>query len=786
MSNRIVAAALLILVSPNLALGAGGYDAMGNATGYEDDSSPSPVRKAEASAPADPFKNLKFQDSPFEACKDVTMISNSDFKNNESFWKEAIGECGINVQILPDTGFFQTVASSLREQDVGTSSLEFLKKVGERAGSYQKLNNDLADHLRHCALKDKEWFDTKRGNATSQAEKDFYDFGSCEKVVAREKDRVKEMGRQARIKRAVLEATGSRWEGMKGFIKSVTGAKLPIETMPISADEMAEAKKIIAENDKAANDEFQNVIKENMAKLEEAKAKQKEANDKLRSGKFQDDGGVAMGVAMSDPFMSLPGWFKEWHTETRGGTNPNTNFAKPWVDTAKMPIQNKIWAQHKDEFLGILGQVPALAYIPSADPSDADIAQGSAEVLKNGEAELKDIRAKLAKANLNVWRNGRAIQTPTQEDKVKSLLEMMKYGPIVNELVKEDPFSCRTATGVANMILSSDHRKNAALIVGMVGTVAAAAVIGPVVLAGTALASPALLATGVGAAWGAKVVYGDHEDFVRARQRAFSVVETQENGRAIADVKDFDASRDQFVMSVALSPLDLVGSGLGVKGAKTLFPAFFRSGGKASLTAALKKRGLRDVEITKLLSDLDSTDAAIAGPAARKIMAEVGIDQNHVNFVRLAASKGLFKPESPEAFAAIMKEVKDRKINLKVANEVLADVNAAKINSGNREQVIRAALAGAEFGHRDPKKLAAVINDWDQGLDGLARTYEVAKAKMELPEIRGLATLEARQNASFSKALDEMMDANPEFKVLSAEERAAAKGQMMACGIKGN
>jgi hypothetical protein len=795
MSHKIVAAALLLLASPNLALGNGGVDALGSMTGFEAPTAdPASPPAAKAAAPSDPFQGLQFQDSPFESCKDVTMISNSDFKKNETFWKEAIGECGINVQVLPDSGFFQSVLSSLKDQDVGTSSYEFLKKVGERAGGYQQLNNDLADHLRHCAMNDKAWFDTKLGNAKTKEEKDFYDFGTCEKTVAKVKKAAKEAGEKARIKRAVLEATGSRWEGMKGFLKNATGSKLAIESMPIPEAEMAAAKKIQAEDDKKVNDDFQAAIKENMKKFEAAKAKKERAMQAIRAGKASKEDALA---AASEPTRDpgIPSWFQGWYRETRGGENPNANTAKPYVAQAVMPMQSKIWAAHKDDFLAKLGEVPVLAYLGSVDPTNEELAKAAAEVLKNGEAELKDIRAKLTKAAAPVWANGRASRKPSLEERGQSLLEMMKYGPIVNELLKEDSMSCRTATGVANMILSSDARKNTALIAGMVGTIGAAALVGPAALAGTALASPALLATGVGAAWGASIAYGDHQDYIRAKQRTFSVVETQENGRAIAGVKDFEEAREQFLLAAALSPIDLVGSGLGLKAGAALGynmgKMLEKPGAKIALSQALKKRGLSEVEIESHFSKLVSADAAVAGPAARKILTEVGIDPSHVNFVRMAASKGLFKPENPEAFAAVMKEVTNRKGSgatnaVKIAHDVIKDVNAAKINSGNRDQVLRAAIAGAEFGHREPAKLAAVINDWEQGLDGLARTYEIARTKMDVPEIRGLATLEARQNAAFSKALDDMMEGNPEFRMLTAEDRAAAKSQMMACGIKGN
>jgi hypothetical protein len=286
--------------------------------------------------------------------------------------------------------------------------------------------------------------------------------------------------------------------------------------------------------------------------------------------------------------------------------------------------------------------------------------------------------------------------------------------------------------------------------------------------------------------FGARFAYNDYNKFYNARRAAFSAVETVERGKAIGSVKDFEEARDQFALDLALSPSDWIGSGIFLKSAAAgavIGKALLRPGAKVALSQALKNKGLAEVEIQRLFTNLQSADPEIAKAAARKIITETGIDDNQIKFVRTAASKGLLFQKNPESIKAITKEIKDGRVYNR-AVKILEDVNAAKVNAGNRDEVLKAAIAGAEFGVTDPKRLAAVINDWDEGLDGLAKTYEVAAKKLEEPSIRGLASVQARQEAAFRSALDELRASNPELKAMPENEWKEMRESMMTCPLK--
>jgi hypothetical protein len=114
----------------------------------------------------------------------------------------------------------------------------------------------------------------------------------------------------------------------------------------------------------------------------------------------------------------------------------------------------------------------------------------------------------------------------------------------------------------------------------------------------------------------------------------------------------------------------------------------------------------------------------------------------------------------------------------------LANLNTAKINAANRDQALEAIVSGAQFG-ADPKRVASVVTDWDGGLDGLARTYDIARKKMDMPELRGIASADDKMERSFRMALREQRPNAPEFKAMPDEQWAKVEDQMVGCGLKG-
>ncbi len=95
-----------------------------------------------------------------------------------------------------------------------------------------------------------------------------------------------------------------------------------------------------------------------------------------------------------------------------------------------------------------------------------------------------------------------------------------------------------------------------------------------------------------------------------------------------------------------------------------------------------------------------------------------------------------------------------------------------EVGPAKRSDAMRVVLAASEFGAYDSSQVkaraigalaAAKINEWDEGLYGLARTYEQARTNLALPEIARLAADE-RLEAAYSKALDDLGVTDPATK----------------------
>ncbi len=712
--------------------------------------------------------SLKLSASPFEVCQDVPLISNADYLKNKDFWDQARVECeGLDVQILPDTGFFNTMIGKLGEQDDAVRSREFLKRVGDRTAKYMQTNNEITEHLIHCAKKDKAWFDTQLAKSTSPEQREFYDFGNCEDVMAKAKKEINDAASRARILVGFLASQRSQlpgWRAIADKFRGATGLKLAIEKQEPTEAEKVEIRKLT------------------------------EKHWKDRDAKVQ-----------------------EWKNDPK--------FVQGNLQFAEQGFKTKKFLETWGELLAVVQQVPALAYLEPADvtgtettsvdgqifegtkiskgkfgpegANDAEIAAAAEKVLKNGIESRKEVLKLLAAGNKTekVAGNGRGKQKVSEQESAQAMFELMKYGPIAKEILKEDPQMCQTATGIANHITNTELRNNAALMVGMLGTAGAAAVVGPAVLAGTAVAAvatPALMATGAGIGFSTYLGVKDYQRYADSKRRTFSVVETggaltngQDKGRAVSEVKEFDQYRDSFMMALALSPADLVGSGVYMGAASFTIGKFLQGpGARKALFGALRSKGISEIEVERLFKNLVSEDPKIAQAAARKIITEVGMDENMIKFVRMAAAKRAYAEQNPEAMASILKEVKDGKTYMG-AMKVLENVNSAKINPANRDQVLRAAIAGAEFGVTDPKKLAAVITDWDQGLDGLSRTYKVAADKMKnVPEIAKVTNVEEKQRMAFRAALNDLRAENPELRAMSESEWKKMAKEMEVCPLR--
>ncbi len=753
----------------------------------------------------DVVNGLKLQTSPFEACKDVSLLSRKDYEKNREFWQQTLAECpdvARELQILPDAGFLSSFVGYMGEAEENLRSVDFLNRLGEEAKKSIIENNRLTKFLLACAKNDNAAISAVKGDAPA-ATKDFFDVKNCGELLSSVNKAAAAKGKDARIQYALVKHFGSNaaaaGRGIRSGLSKITslwggeGFVLPLEKQSLSAEEKAQVDRTIQEQNARMDQEFQKKLQEINAKVERLKKlnvnKGQYRLDSLmdeKDGRYVESG--------------IPSWYIEYDRESSQGKNPNSPQAKLHKERVMMEMQNQILAEHSDAFHNAISAAPIVAYLEKGNPNAADIAKAADALLKNGEAELKKIEDTMKTSKVLMTHRkqggGKALVTlaPDPDAAAKNMMEFMKYGPLVRKLLEEDKMNCRTATGLANYISGSEMR-NATLIVG--GMLAGGAVVG------LAAGAAGLTAAGItGAVAGSALIpsgvlyYNDYDKYAKAQQRTFNVAHTIEDevgaGTLLADTKEFEAARNNFTFAVATAGtgIDVWGLGLG-KGALmgaalagrrlVLQPA-----SKLALAKQLRTKGLGEAEIKRLIDDIASADPNVSGQAVMKIMKETGIDSRDVRLARELTRTRLVNDQNVEAFDNIMARLKklpesERQLVYARVEETLKDVNSAKINAGNRTQALEAIVAGAMFG-AEPKRIASVVGEWEDGLEGLAKAFDAAGKHLKASDVTGMPA-DLRLQTAFKRGLDDLRSANPELKAIPEDRWAAMKDEMSACPL---
>jgi hypothetical protein len=730
---------------------------------------------------ADPLKGVNLKNSPFEVCQAITFVGKSDYEKNKEFWDKAINECNADVQILPDTGFFNTVRFKLGEADENRRSALFLKRVGERARGYVDLNNRLTEHLIRCAKADKAWFDTKAAAARSKEEEEFYDFSKCNVVLDALKDTMNETRPKLRQAMALsryedmiqsheLDSNTNPARYLNTYMQAVPGLVIPRGVERLAKEETNDAVKQFRADTKEIEENFEKRL---------ADLKKREAELK------------SQGMKDYEVRQRMPQWYYHYDAAKKWN-NPD------FQDHLKRERQER-FVKYRAQYNELLQKAPILAFLGKKDPSNAEIAEAAQKLLENGIAEKKLIEENLRKGEARYSAGRGGSRERSDEDQAKNMFDFMKYGPVVREVISEDPSQCKTATGIANYVMNNDTLKTSALAVSMLGGVGYMAIRGTALVAGTALAglSSTTLAVAAALPFSATFYYRDYKNFIDAERRTFNVPETERFGTQIADLKDYEEAKNALTLSLAIAGtgIDFWGLGL-VKGGMLMGSAALagrlssKAANSIALKQALRAKGLTAAEVDNVFRQLNSGDPELAGRAAAKLIKDLGLDDAEIRFMRQAAAKGVLKEQNAEGLMDPIRkqlaalDAKERKVVYSKAMEILQDVNSAKLNEYTRRQVLESAIAGARFGIKDPKVLAAKINDWEEGLEGLTKTFQIAKQRLDDPEIRQIANLDLRHDAAFGKALDDMRASNPELKAMpDSEWNSTVKPQLLSCGL---
>ncbi len=748
-------------------------------------------------AHAGPLDNLQLQKSPFEACRDIPLISRSDYRANQAFWDQAISQCAeLNVQVMPQGNFLQTLSNRLATQEDNLKLTEFLNRVGSRALARIQLNAKFAEVTSQCAkvlgageagpgrawnaptntnatgAAARAWFAQKLAAATTAEERAFYDVENCDDVVSELRDQIEEVMPKARVERALIRGNAGFLGRIGNAVKDYLNTDLLLDPAALSAAEQAQLAAVKAAETQQLEQVWNTAISNNLHRLP----------DGGRSGACNGPTGGTTRNPHPD------GWFCGWYINggrsAMYGTGPNAVHNEALEARAKATYfprvtavkSDELTAQHVENYANLVQSVPLVGYLRTTTPSNQELAAAADKVLANARAELAKVQG---------FMGPRRAPMPGGSAGPNRVQSLLQYGPIVREILAEDKSFCQTATGVTAMVAEQKTAGNIAMMIGMVGTVGAAAIVGPAAMAAAGsvptLTASTFMATSAAGVWSSAMKISAFNNFAQANQRAFSVVETQNNGRAVADMTDVTAAADEATMQIALLPFDFFGMGI-VGGRAARFVA------SARLRAAMAAKGKSPAEIENLITRLSSSDAAIVRAAVDE-MARAGlVDPSKLRLIRLAISKGFLRERNPEAVQALVSRIRTAPVAAN-AVKILEGLNSAVINEGNREHAWNAAIAAAEFGIVDPTRIANLITDWagkvegPAAMTGLTSTLVAAQAKLALPEIARIANVADRQAAAMRAALNDMRQANPELKALPDTEWQRMADDMTACPI---
>lgn len=752
-----------------------------------------------ASGSTDPMRNLRFNTSPFAACKDMGFVSRADYLKDKEFWDVA-RECpGMPVQVLPDAGFLSSFVGHVGEADENLRSVHFLTRVGQRARTDVEFNSKLNEVLQACAKKDENFFKTKKAAATTDEDKALYDMGRCGRLLADMRKVLDEEGPKARVHNEILRrmdttvlagvrglgrGVGHLWGMITGADEaSRTNVDPPFRHQPLSDAEKKEVEELMAKNKKEVDEAFEKKVQEQMAKVAEIRRQN-----------------PALNAVSAAP--NVPAWFKEWYRESDRGTNPNSRQAQLWKEKEMLSFQNEQWDKHMKARQEALGRAQILSFLDKRDPTDTDIAKAAGLLLENNQNNIKYINDRLAEGQrlmtARTERNGRASRQVAADPAAaaKALMGLVRHGDVVARLLEEGKGAdCQTATGIANYLRGSEQRN-------MVGLFAAMAVTGGV--AGIGAAGLGAGAAGIGVAVSAGLLpvsavgyFADYRKYADAQQRTFSAAHTVEGregqGRSVAEMKEFDETRNELIFSAAGSVLDLsglgIGAGLARAGSAGMRRLVLQPVARNRLVRQLESRGLAQADASRLVRELtDPASDAQFTQALARVMQETNIAPAEMNLARsLIRTRVILPDQQSSQFNSLLGRLREmpeaeRSAVLRNMDETLAKVNSAKINPANRVQVLDAISSGSMAG-ASPERLAAIVNDWDPAsLDGLARAYDAARR--HLPNGgRTPASNATELEAAFVKGLDDMRAAHPELRNMPQKDWEELRGKMSSCPL---
>lgn len=721
----------------------------------------------------DPLGTLKIESSPFEVCQDKAFISRKLYQQNKAYWDQAMEECGndLQLEVIGDTGFFQSMLKKLQSgQPDGAKSVEFLQLLAEQA----KKNIETSRAFNQAALRCAE------NPATDGCENIL---GGLQKQI----DKVRPNMRQA----LALSAYGQRnqqrefdesYRNVNNLLEAPTaGLHFDVKRVALSTEELADAVEQFDDDSK----EIQKAYDESIAKrLEAFEAAQKAGRTDPQTRQW-----AANAASLKGNYKSAE--FGKFRTQKR--YEKMEGYRQAFIESVyKAPVL----AVLNDKDAGAFGQCLK---------GDAGACKAVAEAQKKLEANAV---AQIEKINdmLNPTVSTRAGKAK-RKGGVADMIELMAFMPTVKKLLEKNPAYCGAATELVAELENKGYRDMGLLIGGAVAGTIASAGVGSVIGGGIALGSGATLATGgavIGGALAGGVsgyaFYKHDADKEQDRNEKFLSRNTDETGEALVEIKDLQEAKDALALNIATSPLNLVGTGI-FKGAaavatgalaggaaagayKGIRAASIKAGANRQLREAMKAKGYSEEAVTKLVNDLNGKDVGLARQASQTLMKALDLDDDMINVVQAASSRGLISGMTQRsAIKAIREEVADGKDAAAIL-KTLEKLNPAKINEVNRAQTLDLVMSASKFG-LTPENTARIAGEWTEGVDALSSALRKASKNLERADVKALPTAEARQERALQLALREKVDDAPAYKGYSDAQKDDLVASMSKCPLPG-
>jgi hypothetical protein len=191
-------------------------------------------------------------------------------------------------------------------------------------------------------------------------------------------------------------------------------------------------------------------------------------------------------------------------------------------------------AKHLEEYRSIVSKYPIINYLSSANPSIHELQTAGLRMSENAIKELKEVD-----------RVGNLVNNPRHADDIvnnRSVLDLMDYRVLVEELLTEHPDFCAVAT-TAELQREKRDLQNG-LIVFPVLAASFFVPIGPAVALALAASSAS--------------AYSSYQDYKDQQQAVYSA---PINTALRADQSDIDAARKVFYTDIKMLPVDVLMSG---------------------------------------------------------------------------------------------------------------------------------------------------------------------------------------------------------------------------------